>query len=312
MTMKPLVVAAHSRRTVLRLILGGAGLAALPLPVAAERPIVRPALAHDGKALLAASSEGLRRLAGEGGAWEALPMPAGGVGALATHRDRPGRIFCALAAGGVARSEDGGRAWLTVGAGLPGVPVIALAVAAAKADTIYASLAGDGIWQSEDAGGTWTFVMDRPWIAGAEQDATALASVNLATGMGGIWIYAGTATGLTRVPDCFCRWQDVQPGNAMDALVAGAAPPPVSPLPAGELIHALVSAPAAPGTLYAALPSGIWTSRDAGVAWSRLIEGRASAVAAHPFDANHITAAFEDRLKQSRDGGATWSALAAA
>jgi hypothetical protein len=30
-----------------------------------------------------------------------------------------------------------------------------------------------------------------------------LASVNIPTGMGGIWLYAGTAEGLVRNPDCF-------------------------------------------------------------------------------------------------------------
>src|SRR3546814_7197574 len=100
--------------------------------------------------------------------------------------------------------------------------------------------------------------------------------------MGGILIYAGTPVGLIRVPDCFCRWQDVQPGNAMDALVSGDAPPSQAPLPAGEPIHALASAPSAPETVYAALPSGVWTSRDGGVVWSQLADRFASAVAVHP------------------------------
>ena len=52
--------------------------------------------------------------------------------------------------------------------------------------------------------------MDRPWLDDAERELLSLASVELETGMGGIWIYAGTEVGLTRVPDCFCRWQDVQ------------------------------------------------------------------------------------------------------
>src|SRR3546814_5274387 len=104
--------------------------------------------------------------------------------------------------------------------------------------------------------------MVRPGLNYAERDLLALVSVDLATGMGGIWIYAGTPVGLIRVPDCFCRWQDVQPGNAMDALVSGDAPPSQAPLPAGEPIHALASAPSAPETVHAALPSGVWTSRS--------------------------------------------------
>lgn len=85
--------------------------------------------------------------------------------------------------------------------------------------------------------------MDRPWLDDAEREPLALASVELETGMGGIWIYAGTEVGLARVPDCFCRWQDVQPGNAMDALVAGEAPPSEAPLPGGQPILSLASAP---------------------------------------------------------------------
>ena len=193
----------------------------------------------------------------------------------------------------------------------PDEAVIAIAVAAAQPDMVYATVRGDGLWQSEDAGRTWTFVLDRPWLADAERDPMALASVDLATGMGGIWIYAGTEAGLTRVPDCFCRWQDVRPGDAMDALVSGAAPRSEAPLPVDEPIHALASAPSAPGTLYAALPSGIWASRDAGVVWSHLADGFASAVAVHPANPDHIVAAVDGGLKQSRDGGVTWSALAA-
>ena len=59
--------------------------------------------------------------------------------------------------------------------------------------------------------------MDRPYEDGAERDLLTLASVNAETGMGGIWIYAGTERGLTRLPDCLCRWQEVQPGDAMAA-----------------------------------------------------------------------------------------------
>ncbi|MFW8594421.1 hypothetical protein [Cribrihabitans neustonicus] len=152
--------------------------------------------------------------------------------------------------------------------------------------------------------------MDRPWIAEAEQDVLALASVNLASGMGGIWLYAGTETGLTHVPDCFCRWQDVVAGDAMDALAAGAAPPPEAPLPEGEPVLALVSAHSAPEQLYAALPSGLWASTDGGVMWERRSSLHARALAADPADPGKIAAATGTELTLSRDGGATWATLA--
>ena len=97
----------------------------------------------------------------------------------------------------------------------------------------------------------------------------------------------------------------------MDALARGAALPDEVPLPAGEAIRALVSASSAPDILYAALPSGVWSSRDAGVIWSHLVPGNARAVAVHPLRSGQVVAALDDGLKQSRDSGTNWSVLAA-
>lgn len=274
----------------------------------ASSGIVGSAMAFDGDALIVAH-DGLSRRDG-GGAWLALPAPAGGnILALAAHPDRAGRIVAGLA-DGVALSEDGGRSWEVRRLGLPDTPVTAVTMAAAKPDTLYAALRDDGLWKSEDAGRSWAFAMDRPWLAEAERDLTALASVELATGMGGIWIYAGTDLGLTRVPDCFCRWQDVQPGDAMDALVSGAAPAPHAPLPDGEPVIALVSAASLASRLYAALPSGVWVSEDAGVVWAQRSTFRAEAIAVHPGNADSVAALTRDGLIQSRDGGKSWTVAA--
>lgn len=299
-----------TRRAFLGTVLATAGLLALPSHARADSPVggTINALAFDGNTVLVAGPRLSRRDDG-GATWVQLPVP-GEVLALATHPARPGRIIAGLTAGGVVQSEDGGQNWEIRAGGLAAGAISAITVSAGQPDTLYAAVRGDGLWKSEDAGRSWVFAMDRPWIDEAERDLFALASVSLATGMGGIWIYGGTETGLTRVPDCFCRWQDVQPSNAMDALVAGAAPPAEAPLPAGEPIHALVSAPSAPATLYAALPSGVWISRDAGVVWSRLIEGDASAIAVHPSNTNHVVMAFDRGLMETRDGGTGWSVLA--
>ena len=303
---------AFSRRSFLLYSLAATAALALPqLSHAAEQSgAAVAALAFDGDALFAAGSDLVRSDDG-GSSWSAVPVPAA-VLALAAHPGRPGRIVAGLDSGGVAISEDSGRTWTTFGGGLAEGKVDAVAFAADRPDTIYAAVRDDGLWKSEDAGRNWTFAMDRPWLDDAERNLLTLASVDLATGMGGIWIYAGTPSGLTRVPDCFCRWQDVQPGDAMDALVSGEKPPSEAPLPPGEPVQALASAFNAPETLYAALPSGIWTSRDGGVVWSHLAGGSASALAIHPSDDRHLVAVLEGSLRISRDGGATWAALAAA
>lgn len=291
------------------------GLAALPslavitpqVALASAPESEATAIAFDQAALVLAAG-GLWRSNDGGVSWDALPSDFGSrVIVLASHPERPGRLLAALGDGGVAVSNDGGATWTPIGSGLPKTPGLAITAAAVQPDTIYLSMTGDGIWQSKDAGLTWAFAMDRPWLEGAEHDLLALASVNRPSGMGGVWIYAGTEAGLTRVPDCFCRWQDVQAGNAMDALAAGEEPASEKPLPLGEPIRSLALAPGAPEILFAATTSGIWKSTDAGVSWTQVSEAAAQALAVDPADPNHIIAAAGEGILSSRDGGQTWA-----
>ena len=299
------------RRHFLALGMGAATVLVLPGAVrAADRAADIRTLAFDGDTLLIAGAT-LRASLDGGRSWHVRPTPSP-VSSIATHPARPGRLLAGLARGGVAVSGDGGSSWTTRSDGLASGEVTALAVAAGNPDMIYAAIRGDGLWKSEDAGATWALAMDRPWLDAAERDPLTLASVDLDTGMGGIWIYAGTEKGLTRVPDCFCRWQEVQPGNAMDALVTGDAPPAEAPLPTDEPVLSLASAPSAPSTLYAALPSGVWASQNGGVVWTQKAKGQGRAVAVHPRDENHVAALLDGTLNLSRDGGATWAALAVA
>lgn len=299
------------RRHFLALAMGGAAGLALPGAVRAAGGVADiRTLAFDGDTLLAAGATMMTSADG-GGSWSERRTPSP-VTSIATHPARPGRVLVGMGQEGVAVSDDGGTSWSSRDAGLAAGEVTALAVAAGNPDMLYATVRDDGLWKSEDAGKTWSFVMDRPWLDEAERDPLTLASVDLETGMGGIWIYAGTEKGLTRVPDCFCRWQDVQPGNAMDALVTGDAPPAEAPLPQGESVLSLVSALSAPSILYAALPSGVWASQDGGVVWKQKAKGQGTAVAVHPRNENHVSAVLDGTLKLSRDGGATWAAIAAA
>lgn len=300
-----------------RAFLAGCAIAvSLPFAAAAETGSLPPletveGLAFDGPSALLAA-DGLWRSEDGGLIWSSVSkLPESETTALATHPDRPGTLYAAQAGGGVLRSEDGGKTWGEAGDGLPGQRVEAIAIAADKPDTLFASVRGDGIWRSENGGDSWELEMDRPYVDGAERDALTLASVANPTGMGGIWIYAGTDQGLTRVPDCFCRWQDVQPDGAMDALVEGTAPAAQAPLPAGEAVFEIALSHADPDVLYAGLPSGIWKSADAGVVWTKLVSGRTTHLAVHPEDSDRVIAAGDGENRISSDGGATWAAIAA-
>ena len=299
-----------SRRAVLGAAMGGLALAALGprMPLAGVLPPGKiRAMVFDGNALVVAS-EVLWRSTDEGATWTELPVHKGEITALAAHPRRDGWTFAGLASGGILSSRDGGADWVEIGSGLPGAPVRALAVGAQAHNTLYAAVEGDGLWVSRDAGQSWEFAMDRPYEDGAERDLLTLASLNANTGMGGIWIYAGTERGLTRLPDCFCRWQEVQPGNAMEALAAGESPPAMKPLPGLVPVRSLAAAPQEPMLLYAGLPSGIWKSMDAGVAWDKVNPADTHRLAVDPGNPLHVLAATAGGLLVSRDGGLTWSA----
>ncbi len=296
-----------------RHVLGG-GLAALgatlilpSITLALPDTTLIRAISFDGDTVVAVTDRDIL-LISMGGKVE-LVSHALSVTALSNHPASPGTLLATLKDGGLRRSLDGGRTWANVGSGLPADQIIALTMAALDANLIYAALAGDGIWRSQDTGETWEFVMDRPYLDGAEHDVLSLVSVGNPSGMGGIWLYAGTQAGLTRVPDCFCRWQDVTAGDAMDALAAGETLPPPKPLPAGEAIVALALAPDAPERIYAGLRSGLWVSTDAGVNWALVSSGEISALAVNSSDPLHLAAVRDGGLSVSRDGGATWTSL---
>ena len=269
------------------------------------------AMAFDGPALILASDRFWRSTDG-GASWVAASdQDAGPVTALATHPQRPGRIYASRQSGGLIRSDDGGAGWRDAGKGLPAAAATAVTIAAQLPDTLYVAVRGDGLWSSKDAGDSWDFVMDRPYLAKAERDVLTLASVNIATGMGGDWIYAGTDLGLIRVPDCFCRWQGVDDPEAMAALVKGQPTAPAQPLPEGQALLSLALAPTSPETLYAGLQSGVWKSTDAGLRWAQVSDHPAPHLAVNPTDPNHVIAAADGAILSSRDGGVTWSAPAA-
>ncbi|MFG6538551.1 exo-alpha-sialidase [Sulfitobacter sp. CS16] len=298
-----------SRRRMLSSGLAAMG-AALTLPhvsYATTQGASIRALGYDGNALIVAYEHALWRVSTANQISE-LPLdPA--VIAIAGHPKAPGTLFVAIEPTGLMRSRDGGRTWTNAGAGLPPLRVTALTQAALEPDMLYAALAGDGLWRSKDAGESWEFVMDRPYLNGAEQEVLTLVSVGNPTGMGGIWLYAGTEAGLTRVPDCFCRWQDVTAGNAMDALVEGEALPPTKPLPVGQPVQHLALSPKAPEQLYAGLDSGLWVSADAGVNWSLVADGKIDALAVDPADPQRLTVVRDGNLSVSRDGGLTFDTL---
>ena len=119
---------------------------------------------------------------------------------IALDPREPKTIYIATHEAGVLKSTDGGKTWLEASSGLGGADVHGLAIDPNAPSKLHAAVRekGDGIYRSTDGGTKWTRVDDGP-----NGEIKVLKSVNISTGMGGIFLYAGTSTGLQRSPDCF-------------------------------------------------------------------------------------------------------------
>ena len=164
------------------------------------------ALAFDGegRALWLGAHTGLFRSEDGGLTWTKIELPgmrhAPDVMAIAAHPGDVRTLYVGTHEAGVLKTADGGATWSAAKAGLKGLDVHGLAIDPSAPDKLHAAVRemGAGLYRTTDGGLKWVRVDDGP--AG---ETKVLASVNIPTGMGGIFLYAGTAQGLTRNPDCF-------------------------------------------------------------------------------------------------------------
>lgn len=180
------------------------GLALLPEALASSPASaqVRTILVHpQGETLLVATRQGLVRSHDDGHTWESVPSPATLPGqqvlTLAMHPQQPSRLYAGGHPFGIVRSDNAGQSWQPSAQGLPGTAVPALVADPRRPQQLYAWVVEHGVYRSRDSGRSWQRVADGP----PEPAVQALASVNIPTGMGGIFLYAGTAEGVWKSPD---------------------------------------------------------------------------------------------------------------
>lgn len=163
------------------------------------------AVTADGRTLFLGAHSGLFRSEDGGRSWQPVALPSKhhphlDVMAVAAHPENARTVYVATHEAGVVKTTDGGKGWHEVNAGLSGVDVHGLAIDPREPQKLHAAVRdkGEGIFRTTDGGAKWVRVDDGP---GGE--VKVLASVDIPTGMGGIFLYAGTAAGLQRNPDCF-------------------------------------------------------------------------------------------------------------
>lgn len=185
----------------------------VPLTAATAQPgPSRPSFEHvhalavdaGGRTLWLGAHTGLYRSADGRRTWAGVSLPGHEHGqdvmSIAPHPGEADVLYIGTHAAGVLKTADGGRTWVGANSGLRGLDVHGLAIDPNAPPTLHALVreAGAGLYRTTDGAQRWVRVDDGP-----PAETKVLASVNIATGMGGIFLYAGTSDGLQRNPDCF-------------------------------------------------------------------------------------------------------------
>jgi photosystem II stability/assembly factor-like uncharacterized protein len=210
--------------------------------------------------LYAATGDGIARLDETDDGWSVeLSLRGTGAQCVAVDPRDPDTVYAGLRAGGVRRTEDGGRSW--VESSLPEPGVFSLAVSAADG-AVYSGTEPSRLFRSDDRGETWRELdallqlpsrptwsfPPRPWTSHVRWIAPSPHDADLIL----VGIELG---GLMRSSDGGATWQDHRPGAQPD-------------------VHSLAWHPREHERAYEAGGGGFAFSEDAGETWQAADEGR--------------------------------------
>lgn len=167
------------------------------------------ALDHRANILFLGTHQGLSRSQDEGKTWNKVDtkgdVPSTDFMALAIDPTNPQTVYAAGHGLGVIKSTDGGTTWALKKQGLGGDDVHGLALDPNDVQKLYAWVVDKGLYRSTNGGEVWARVDDGPKVPVTltPTDVKGLLSVNMSTGMGGIYLAAATASGVFFSADCF-------------------------------------------------------------------------------------------------------------
>jgi photosystem II stability/assembly factor-like uncharacterized protein len=249
----------------------------------------------DSSRVLAASTQGLLRSINGGETWAGYGNVTDSFFTLVADPSSATTLYAGSINGsGIFKSTDGGAHWTSINNGLPSNQgatgawpvVLGFAVDPAHPATLYAGTYGNGLYRSTDGGSNWSSAGSGMRSTYGTAFAFEPSSTLVAATLGG---------GVYRSADGGGTWA---PSNA--GLDAG-------------MVSSLLSDPAAPGTVYAALFDGVYRSTDGGGTWQAVNNGMpvipVSALASRPGSPRMLLAAtLGGGILKSTDGGGSWSA----
>jgi len=168
-----------------------------------------------------------------------------------------GRLFVAIEAGALVRSEDGGRTWRDRTPDGP-IDTHTLVVHPRVRDRLY-SAAGDGWFESDDGGDTWRTPADGLrhdylWSCAVDPEDPEQVVVSAAEGPYAAHSAADAESWLYR-REAGSPWRPLHDGL---------------PEPQGTTIGSLAADPVERGVVFAATNHGVFRSPDFGSSWRRL------------------------------------------
>lgn len=180
---------------------------------------------------------------------------------LAADPEHPGRLYCGTWGHGLWRSDDAGRAWGPVGAGIAHSDITAVAVGAAERGAVYAGTEPSGVFRSENGGQTWrelpgllALPSSRSWSFPPRPETHHVRWIETDSVVAGRVFVAIEAGALVRTLDGGRTWLDRVRQGPFDT-------------------HTAATHSKAPGRVYSAAGDGYFESGDAGEHWAEYEEG---------------------------------------
>jgi uncharacterized repeat protein (TIGR01451 family) len=287
-------------------------------------------------ALYVGGCDGRVHRTSDGGEWTTSdPLPGhGSVTALASRLGSPDVVHAGFDAGGLARSNDGGRTWVIVGGQLAGVTVRSIAIDLSDPRRMYIG-SPTGVHKSTNGGDTWTS------IGPASPVAVSIGDVRLDPHASNV-VYAASLEpgGVFRSADAGATWTPLTAGLptsmrrgvrlAFEAGKSGQVYLATAghgvfrsdddglswfPVSAGLTAARVGALAAADEVLYAGTAgAGVFRSDDGGSTWRAsndgLTGGRIEALAVDPFVTSTLYAGDAAQgVMQSATAGRTWTSV---